>query len=151
MKKVIVGIIIVVMVISNIMSAMALPNYEQAEEAIRVYMNKNGIYDMYNGVTDENDNSVYRTSGFVDVDYFEKQLDVDGSWEEPERWFEKSYAKGIMKNFPEYGKVNVVLTRIANENDINIYKVIVTTEYDSVEWIDGLQTRIELLTAFGKV
>ena len=150
MKKVIVGIIMVVMVISNIMSAMALPNYEEAEEAIQVYRNKNGIYDIYNGVVDEKDQSIYRTSGFADVDFFGKNIDVGGTWEEPERWFEKSYEKSIMKNYPEYGNVSVKMIKVSSENNVNIYKIMVTTEHDAVEWIDGIQTKVEMLVSFGK-
>ncbi|MDT3388627.1 MAG: hypothetical protein LIR46_12845 [Bacteroidota bacterium] len=150
MKKIIGIIIVMVVIMISIVPAMALPNYEEVMEAIQIYRNKNGIYDIFNGVIDEKDQSIYRTSGFADVDFFGKNIDVGGSWEEPERWFEKAYEKSIMNIYPEYGKVNVKMIKVSSENDVNIYKIMVTTENDAVEWIDGIQTKIEMLVSFGK-
>ncbi len=150
MKKVIIGIMVVFIMILSVMPAMAdIPNYYEAHEILVNYMKKNNIYDKY--TTKSEEEKIYRFYSVIDIDYFEKETGHKGQcWNNAERWFEKLYEIELAKRYPEYGKVKVTFTKLGTEDNVDIFKIVINTENDCVNYVLGKQTKIEIIATFVK-
>ena len=136
MKKVIIGIMAVFMMILGIVPAMAniSNNDYEVHEILVKYMKKNNIYDKYTKKSEKEE--IYRFYSIIYIDYFEKETGLKGQdWNNAERWFEKLYEKELTKRYPEYGKIHVEFTKMGTEDNVDIFKIIINTENDSVNYV----------------
>lgn len=149
MKKMVGIISVFIMIILGIMPAMALPNYHEADQAIHLYDEYNNFYLLTGDIIKED--GIYKTYGFIDKTDYEREYHIyetEAFWEEPLRWFEKWYECELEKYYPEFGNIQVHMIEETTINNVDIYKIFVTTENDSLDWCEGIQTKIELSVIF---
>ena len=147
----VIGIIVVFMMILSVMPAMASisNNDYEAHEILVKYMKKNNIYDKYTQKSEEEE--IYRFYSIIYIDYFEKETGLKGQdWNNTERWFEKLYEIELTKRYPEYGKIHVTFVKMGTEDNVDIFKIVINTENDCVNYVLGKQKRIEIITTFVK-
>ena len=144
MKKVAVFIMMVVMTIVMVFNS-ALADREDDFRNLCNFIEENEmLFGKYYGTTEGN---VYYYYGRIDKELCE-EIGINGSWDEPLKWFPNWYENVLEAECPEYGDVKIDMCLQDVYNGTNIYRIIIIGENDLFDYEEGDQTRIDVICVF---
>lgn len=138
---------IMVMMIVMMVSGAFADDYEYQSEMLNkldAFLVENELDEKYCGKVDEL--GIFKFSGVVDCNMLENYGFT--CWDNLDTEFAPFYKKALNEIYPEYEVIDVQMTLAGEYEGTDIYRIIVTGKGDLIDYIDGIQNVVDIMTVF---